>query len=213
MVPGQWELQGWQLGWGQHVSPLAAPTCRSQRGDVPLLLEGGGRIGLCPMGDKASLRVNPAGGMVPAGGRVSLRCLCQVPCARLFLHRDTGPIPVQHAEAWGQAAEFPINRAGPGDTGTYHCRYLSRYGQPRWSESSDPVRLVVGGESPMCGPLTQSSDAATSGVRFGYRDLHPEWRCSHLWDGAWGLFNSTKQHPKHLGQEVRENPVESAECI
>uniref|UniRef100_A0A8C4YJC2 Immunoglobulin subtype domain-containing protein n=1 Tax=Gopherus evgoodei TaxID=1825980 RepID=A0A8C4YJC2_9SAUR len=115
---------------------------------------------------KASLRVNPAGGMVPAGGRVSLRCLCQVPCARLFLHRDTGPIPVQHAEAWGQAAEFPINRAGPGDTGTYHCRYLSRYGQPRWSESSDPVRLVVGGESPMCGPLTQSSDAATSG--FGW---------------------------------------------
>ncbi|CAM5173239.1 unnamed protein product [Eretmochelys imbricata] len=55
-----------------------------------------------------------------------------------------GPVPVQHAEAWGQAAEFPIDRAGPGDAGTYRCRYLSQYGQPRWSESSDPVRLVVG---------------------------------------------------------------------
>ncbi|CAM4672019.1 unnamed protein product [Lepidochelys olivacea] len=55
-----------------------------------------------------------------------------------------GPVPVQHAEAWDQAAEFPIDCAGPGDAGTYRCRYLSRYGQPRWSESSDPVQLVVG---------------------------------------------------------------------
>ncbi|CAM5130794.1 unnamed protein product, partial [Natator depressus] len=93
---------------------------------------------------KASLQVTPAGGVVPAGGQVSLRCLCQVPCARLFLYRGMGPVPVRHAEAWGQAAEFPIDRAGPGDAGTYRCRYLSRYGQPRWSESSDPVQLVVG---------------------------------------------------------------------
>ncbi|EMP28806.1 hypothetical protein UY3_14104 [Chelonia mydas] len=71
---------------------------------------------------KASLQVTPAGGVVPAGGRVSLRCLCQVPCARLFLYRGMGPVPVQHAEAWGQAAEFPIDRAGPGDAGTYRCR-------------------------------------------------------------------------------------------
>ncbi|XP_073178222.1 platelet glycoprotein VI-like isoform X2 [Lepidochelys kempii] len=107
------------------------------------------RIGRPPAAaaHKASLQVTPAGGVVPAGGRVSLRCLCQVPCARLFLYRGMGPVPVQHAEAWDQAAEFPIDCAGPGDAGTYRCRYLSRYGQPRWSESSDPVRLVVGGTS------------------------------------------------------------------
>ncbi|KAH1181000.1 hypothetical protein KIL84_001934 [Mauremys mutica] len=102
--------------------------------------------------------MTPAGGMVPAGGRVSLRCLCQVPCARLFLYRGTGPVPVQHAEAWGQAAEFPIDRAGPGDTGTYRCRYLSRYGQPRWSESSDPVRLVVRGTGPDSSPAVPARD-------------------------------------------------------
>uniref|UniRef100_A0A452HNM3 Immunoglobulin domain-containing protein n=1 Tax=Gopherus agassizii TaxID=38772 RepID=A0A452HNM3_9SAUR len=138
--------------------------------------------------DKASLQVNPAGGMVPAGGRVSLRCLCQVPCARLFLYRGTGPIPVQHAEAWGQAAEFPINRAGPGDTGTYHCRYLSRFGQPRWSESSDPVRLVVGGESPTCGPLTQSSDEKTT-----ENSPHTHW----------GLARTTGFLPLHVGGHAK----------
>ncbi|XP_075771269.1 uncharacterized protein LOC102453256 isoform X2 [Pelodiscus sinensis] len=92
---------------------------------------------------KARLQVTPVGGAVPAGGRVSLRCLCQVPCARLFLYRGAGPIPVRRAEAQGQAAEFPIAQAGPSDAGSYRCRYLSRQGQPRWSESSDPVQLVV----------------------------------------------------------------------
>ncbi|XP_074874006.1 platelet glycoprotein VI-like [Carettochelys insculpta] len=96
---------------------------------------------------KARLQVTPAGAAVPLGGRVSLHCLCQVPCTRLFLYRGPSPIPVQHAEARGQAAKFPIAHVGPAHAGSYRCRYLSRHGQPRWSENSDPVWLVVGGAS------------------------------------------------------------------
>ncbi|KAM7134520.1 platelet glycoprotein VI-like [Macrochelys suwanniensis] len=102
--------------------------------------------------------MTPAGGAVAAGGRVSLHCLCKVPCTRLFLYRGTGRVPVRHAEAQGQAAEFPIDRASPGDAGTYRCRYLGRYGQPQWSESSDPVRLVVGGTSPDSSPTAPCRD-------------------------------------------------------
>uniref|UniRef100_A0A8C0IR20 Uncharacterized protein n=1 Tax=Chelonoidis abingdonii TaxID=106734 RepID=A0A8C0IR20_CHEAB len=85
----------------------------------------------------------------------------------------------------------------PGDTGTYRCRYLSLYGQPRWSESSDPVRLVVG-VLVIRGPLTQSSDAATSGVRsqrvfreVEHNPLPPT--STGVWPGLWG------SHPPFWG--------------
>uniref|UniRef100_A0A8C3I0N6 Immunoglobulin subtype domain-containing protein n=1 Tax=Chrysemys picta bellii TaxID=8478 RepID=A0A8C3I0N6_CHRPI len=122
---------------------------------------------------KPSISLRPRGG-VALGQSVTIRCECRCQKATFLLYKLGNP---DHAEARDQAAEFPIDRAGPGDTGTYRCRYLSRYGQPRWSENSDPVRLVVG-ETPAPPPrgtataLRQVSDVGNRGPGLSL-DLSP----------------------------------------
>uniref|UniRef100_A0A452GN72 Ig-like domain-containing protein n=1 Tax=Gopherus agassizii TaxID=38772 RepID=A0A452GN72_9SAUR len=93
---------------------------------------------------KPSISLSPRGEVVLLGGNVIFRCVGGQPGLRFVLYRSGHPVNMQDPS--GNEAEFPIPSMGPGNRGSYTCRYYTISQTPDWSEPSDPVELVVAGE-------------------------------------------------------------------
>ncbi|KAH1180736.1 hypothetical protein KIL84_001670 [Mauremys mutica] len=89
---------------------------------------------------KPSLSVSPQGETEP-GENVIFRCVGGQPGMRFVLYRSGHPVNTRDPS--GNEAEFPIPSVGPGNRGTYTCRYYTISQTPDWSEPSDPVELMV----------------------------------------------------------------------
>uniref|UniRef100_A0A8C5F0W3 Immunoglobulin domain-containing protein n=1 Tax=Gopherus evgoodei TaxID=1825980 RepID=A0A8C5F0W3_9SAUR len=93
---------------------------------------------------KPSISLSPCR-EVALGETVIILCECR--CQNVTVLIKTGA----HIKMWdsfGNEAEFPITSVGWGDGGSYTCQYHTTSQTLDWSESSDPVQLVVVGEGP-----------------------------------------------------------------
>ncbi|XP_029769020.1 immunoglobulin superfamily member 1-like [Terrapene carolina triunguis] len=96
---------------------------------------------------KPSLSVSPRG-VTELGENVTFQCVGEQPGMRFVLSKNGAYIKIQDPS--GREAVFPIPSVGPDDSGRYTCQYHTKSQTTDWSEPSDPVELVVPGES---GPL------------------------------------------------------------
>uniref|UniRef100_A0A8C4YHV5 Ig-like domain-containing protein n=1 Tax=Gopherus evgoodei TaxID=1825980 RepID=A0A8C4YHV5_9SAUR len=100
---------------------------------------------------RPSISLSPTGVTAP-GEDITIRCQGQRRDVRFFLHKAGDLNPQRHMDpmwdSFGNEAEFPITSVGWGDGGSYTCQYHTTSQTLDWSESSDPVQLVVVGEGP-----------------------------------------------------------------
>ncbi|XP_044844170.1 T-cell-interacting, activating receptor on myeloid cells protein 1-like [Mauremys mutica] len=100
---------------------------------------------------KPSISVSPSG-VIPVGGKVTIRCRHQLLDMRILLYKDEDENYLTYTDPAGSEAEFPITSARREDGGNYTCRYTDRTGEVAYSEPSDPVQIVVAGETDLTQP-------------------------------------------------------------
>ncbi|KAG6925895.1 leukocyte immunoglobulin-like receptor subfamily B member 3, partial [Chelydra serpentina] len=100
---------------------------------------------------KPSISVSP-GGVIPVGGKVTIRCRHQRLGMRILLYKDGDGNYLTYTDPAGSEAEFPIPSARREHGGSYTCRYSNRTGPAAYSEPSDPVQIIVAGEGPSPAP-------------------------------------------------------------
>ncbi|XP_065427025.1 immunoglobulin superfamily member 1-like [Chrysemys picta bellii] len=91
---------------------------------------------------KPSISVSP-GGVIPMGGKVTIRCRNQHLGMRFFLYKAGDGNYLTYTDPAGSEAEFPITSARPEHGGSYTCRYSNRSVRAAYSEPSDPVQIIV----------------------------------------------------------------------
>ncbi|CAM4692219.1 unnamed protein product, partial [Caretta caretta] len=91
---------------------------------------------------KPSISVSP-GGVIPVGGKVTIRCWHQRLGMRFLLYKDGDGNHPTYTDPASYVAEFPIPSARREDGGSYTCRYSHRTGPAAYSEPSDPVQIIV----------------------------------------------------------------------
>ncbi|KAM7134223.1 leukocyte immunoglobulin-like receptor subfamily A member 6 [Macrochelys suwanniensis] len=103
-----------------------------------------GRSGVSGEGSypKPSISVSPAG-VIPMGGKVTIRCWRQRLGLRILLYKDGDRNLLTYTDPAGSEAEFPIPSARREHGGSYTCRYSDRTGPAAFSEPSDPVQIIV----------------------------------------------------------------------
>ncbi|KAG6920368.1 osteoclast associated, immunoglobulin-like receptor, partial [Chelydra serpentina] len=100
---------------------------------------------------KPSISVSPSG-VIPVGGNVTIRCRHQRLGMRFLLYKAGDGNYLNYTDPAGSEAEFPITSTRREQSGNYTCRYSNRTGQTAYSEPSDPVQIIVGGEGPSPAP-------------------------------------------------------------
>ncbi|XP_050783538.1 platelet glycoprotein VI-like isoform X2 [Gopherus flavomarginatus] len=100
---------------------------------------------------KPSISVSP-GGVIPVGGTVTIRCWHQLLDMRILLYKDEDENYLNYTDPAGSGAEFPITSARWEHGGSYTCRYSNRTGEVAYSEPSDPVQIIVAGETDLTQP-------------------------------------------------------------
>ncbi|XP_044844271.1 immunoglobulin superfamily member 1-like [Mauremys mutica] len=95
-----------------------------------------------PSYPKPSISLQPSG-EVTLGGAVTVLCWDRHQNMRFLLYKVGNPTALQDTEPAGDVAEFPIRNVSQRDAGSYSCRYSTKSDPPVWSETSDPVELVV----------------------------------------------------------------------
>uniref|UniRef100_A0A8C3HIX2 Ig-like domain-containing protein n=1 Tax=Chrysemys picta bellii TaxID=8478 RepID=A0A8C3HIX2_CHRPI len=100
---------------------------------------------------KPSISVSP-GGVIPVGGKVTIRCRNQHLGMRFFLYKAGDGNYLTYTDPAGSEAEFPITSARREHGGSYTCRYSNRTVRAAYSEPSDPVQIIVAGEGPSLAP-------------------------------------------------------------
>ncbi|XP_037744233.1 immunoglobulin superfamily member 1-like isoform X1 [Chelonia mydas] len=98
---------------------------------------------------RPSISLSPTGVTAP-GADVTIRCQGQRQDVRFFLHKAGDLNPPRHMDPAGDGAEFHIPTVGRQHGGNYSCSYRPRSEPFNSSDPSDPVQLMVAGES---GPL------------------------------------------------------------
>ncbi|XP_039374571.1 leukocyte immunoglobulin-like receptor subfamily B member 2 [Mauremys reevesii] len=91
---------------------------------------------------KPSISVSPRG-VIPMGGKVTIRCRHQDWGMRFLLYKDGAGNYLNYTDPAGSEAEFPITSARREHGGSYTCRYIYRSGGTVYSELSDPVQIIV----------------------------------------------------------------------
>ncbi|XP_044844171.1 T-cell-interacting, activating receptor on myeloid cells protein 1-like [Mauremys mutica] len=91
---------------------------------------------------KPSISVSP-GGVIPVGGKVTIRCRHQLLGKRILLYKDGAGNYVTHTDPAGSEAEFPITSARREHGGNYTCHYADRTSPTTHSEPSNPVQIIV----------------------------------------------------------------------
>ncbi|XP_039374112.1 immunoglobulin superfamily member 1-like [Mauremys reevesii] len=100
---------------------------------------------------KPNITLHPSRQVI-LGGAVTIQCECRCPGARVLVHKAGVPDAWRAMDSTGDVAEFPIRNVSWGDTGSYSCRYRTKWDPPVWSEPSDPVELVVAEGTDPAGP-------------------------------------------------------------
>ncbi|XP_073178195.1 leukocyte immunoglobulin-like receptor subfamily A member 4 isoform X3 [Lepidochelys kempii] len=100
-----------------------------------------------PSYPKPNISLSPSGG-VSLGGAVAIWCRGQRQGMRFMLNKEGRHLPAVASS--GSGAVFFISNVSREDRGRYNCSYQNRSGSAAASSPSDPVELVVTGES---GPL------------------------------------------------------------
>ncbi|XP_044523182.1 leukocyte immunoglobulin-like receptor subfamily A member 5 [Gracilinanus agilis] len=126
---------------------------------------------------KPSLRAEN-GTLVPQGGAVTLRCRASWEAEewRLEKIRESGWSQIKSVRLAGNESEFSFPSVTSNNAGTYRCLY--RHSSFRWSERSDPLKLVVTGfsASPSLAALPSSEVAAGQDVTLQcWSELNYDW--------------------------------------
>ncbi|XP_064345908.1 platelet glycoprotein VI isoform X2 [Camelus dromedarius] len=94
---------------------------------------------------KPSLSAQPSAAVSP-GMDVTLRCESQYGFDRFALYKEGDTGPYKRPEQW-YLADFPITTVTAANSGTYRCYSFSSSSPYLWSAPSDPLELVVKGNS------------------------------------------------------------------
>ncbi|XP_015420907.1 PREDICTED: leukocyte immunoglobulin-like receptor subfamily A member 6, partial [Myotis davidii] len=110
---------------------------------------------------KPTIRAEP-GPMIPLGSPVTIWCQGTPGAAEYLLYKEGRPQPWKRQELLelGDSAKFFITYMTEHDAGRYRCYYRSPAG---WSEPSDPLELLVPGESRKPSLLSQQGPIVASG--------------------------------------------------
>ncbi|KAM9632818.1 platelet glycoprotein VI [Trichechus inunguis] len=111
---------------------------------------------------KPSLSAWPSSAVSP-GGDVTLSCQAQYGFDRFALHKEGDPGPSKSPERWYQA-EFPIITVTAAHSGTYRCYSFSSSSPYLWSHPSDPLELMVTGNSVTPSWLSAEPSSFVSGT-------------------------------------------------
>ncbi|XP_067408503.1 immunoglobulin superfamily member 1-like [Emydura macquarii macquarii] len=141
-----------QLGTGALVAALRSPHCPIMASGLIVLLLGcwlPGRSGVSAKGlyPKPSISISPSG-VIPMGGNVIIRCWRhQYGGMRFILYKDGDGNPLNYTDPAGSVAEFTIRSVRREQRGNYTCSYSTKTLDVAYSEPSDPVQIIVAGES------------------------------------------------------------------
>nr|XP_048688539.1 leukocyte immunoglobulin-like receptor subfamily B member 5 isoform X2 [Caretta caretta] len=136
-----------------------------------------GRSGALGQGflPKPSISVSP-GGVIPVGGKVTIRCWHQRLGMRFLLYKDGDGNHPTYTDPASYVAEFPIPSARREDGGSYTCRYSHRTGPAAYSEPSDPVQIIVADPSLPRPSISLSPTGVTAaGADVTIRCQGPPW--------------------------------------
>ncbi|XP_044844289.1 immunoglobulin superfamily member 1-like, partial [Mauremys mutica] len=184
---------------GSAEGPLAAPVMASALTVLFLGCWLAGCSGVSGEGSypKPSISVSPSG-VIPLGGNVTIQCRHQRLGMRILFYKAGDGNYLTYTDPAGSEAEFPITSARREHGGNYTCRYSERAGNVTYSETSDPVQIIVGEPSY---PKPSISLSPSTGVSLG--EAVAVW-CRGQHQGMRFVLNKERRHFQPMDSDVLE---------